>query len=112
MFFTCPFTKYTFGLRRCHYQTISVANIPCRNLKKRDICLYQHLLQHHAFNAPTAIKIIRAMIYASDRLDQIDLFSHYSIESLISNHVLSFMGHCPLYKPGMNKNQSRKICLT
>lgn len=100
MFFTCPFTKYTLGLQRHRYHNIRVANIPCRNLRKRDLCLYQHLLQHHAFNASTALDIIRAMICAPDRLDRLDLFSHQSIESMISNRVLSYIGHCPLHKPG------------
>ena len=109
MFFICPFTKYTLGLQKQRYKNFRVANIPCRNLRKRDICLYQHLLQHHAFNASVALDIIRVVISAPDHLDRIDLFSRQSVESIISNQVLSYIGHCPLHKAGNAKSSLIEI---
>lgn len=104
MFLSCPLAKYKFGLQNHHCQPHGVANIPCQNHEETKLSLFQHLHQKHIFNAAAALKIVRAVVLSPDRLDRIDLFSHLSIESIIGNRVLSYVGNCPLFKNGKWKS--------
>jgi hypothetical protein len=100
MTFSCPLIKYKFGLQQHHCQLNGITNIPCDSSEEKQSCLFTHLHHHHVLNTSSALKIIRALIYLPNHLDQIDLFSNESIDSLIGNMILSYTGVCPLIKYG------------